>query len=70
MLLSLEKGSPQTETGIRTHQTTDWPSIHARYGPFRRMSPDFTRTDQHRLVADCPEIVLTLLAASRRQRWV
>ena len=52
-----EKGSPQAETGIRTHQTTDWPSIHARYGPFRRMSPDFTRTDQHRLVADCPEIV-------------
>ena len=67
-----EKGSPQAETGIRTHQTTDCPSIHTRYGPFRRMSPDFTRTDQHRLVADCPEIVLksTLLAVSRRQRWV
>jgi hypothetical protein len=61
----------QAETGIRTHQTTDWPSIHTRYGHVRRIGPDFIDTSRvwRLLFSLIFSLIWGVLAVSLRQRW-
>ena len=66
-----EEGSPQAETGIIAHQTTDCPSIHTRYGHIRRIRPDFIRTCRAWRSPDTqPEArIWGWFTARWRQRW-